>query len=92
MKRIKFYLKGTSFMWLPILGGQLASIVTDISSVNYIKMLFCFILPFLIVGSIILIEQIQKELKAIEKVVISTFNRSKSKYGNHYITKHTIKV
>lgn len=88
MKRAKFYLKGTSFIWLPIIGCQLANIITDISNIDYGKMLFVTLLPFLIVGSIIFIEQILKELKAIEKVVIATINRSKFKCGNHYSTNH----
>ena len=30
MKKIKFYLKGTSFMWLPILGSYIANAITNI--------------------------------------------------------------
>ncbi len=30
MKKIKFYLKGTSFIWLPILGCYIANAITNI--------------------------------------------------------------
>lgn len=30
MKKLKFYIKGTIYMWLPILGGYIANIVTDL--------------------------------------------------------------
>lgn len=30
MKKIRFYIKGTSFIWLPILGCYIAEIVTDL--------------------------------------------------------------
>lgn len=30
MKKIKFYLKGTSFIWLPILGSYIANAITNI--------------------------------------------------------------
>lgn len=88
MKKFKFYLKGTSFLWLPIIGCQIAAIITDISNIDYKKMLFCFILPVAIISILILIDEMIKTIKVMQKVVKATLNRSKFKSGNHYLVNH----
>ena len=30
MKKLKFYIKGTSFIWLPIVGGYIANMLSNL--------------------------------------------------------------